>query len=67
MTVTVFLMDGSCIYIENIIKTFDNHAFLLGRLLQSLGSLYVLPERSLRAAMPAFFVEPSKLPYTNAN
>jgi len=37
------LMDGICIYIENIIKTIDNYAFLLGRLLQSLSSLYVLP------------------------
>jgi len=53
------LMHGSCIYIENIIKTIDNHAFLVGRLLQSLGSLYVLPCSSehlnIRLASRKFF------------
>lgn len=37
------LSDDSCIYVHNIVKTIDNKIFVLGRLLQSMGSLYSLP------------------------
>jgi len=53
-----FLIDGSCIYVENIIKTIDNKTFVLGRLLSSLGSLYTSPcdseQLSIRIVSPRF-------------